>query len=359
MSTFDNNKLKQGFFLLMIFSLGYLLISTLIDFMSGFLGALTIYVLFRKFNHYLVHDKKMRDWAVALLVLLIATIVLLMPFIFVAQVAINKISSIVNNPQVFVQQAQEAILKVQELTGYELLIGDVIQQIQKMLSGLLPSLVGSTLLAAMNIVLMYFLLYFMLVNGRDMEKFIGRHLPLKDENTLVVGRKFRELIISNSIVIPLLGGIQAGFSMLGYWIFGVDEIFIYGIMTGVASVIPVLGTMIIWLPLSIVELADGAIWQGVGLFFYGGIIITNVDNLFRFILQKKIANVHPLITILGVILGVKLFGFVGLIFGPILISMFMLLLQIYRQEFVGGSEKRMFEESQPSRDMQIPNVGSK
>lgn len=343
MSTFDNSKLKQGFFLLLIFGLGYLLISTLIDFMSGFLGALTIYVLFRQFNHYLVHDKKMRDWAVALLVLLIATIVLLMPFIFVAQVAINKIASIVNQPQTFVLQAQEAIRKIQELTGFDLLDGNVVQQIQSMLSGLLPSLVGSTFLAGLNIVLMYFLLYFMLINGRDMEYFIGRHLPLKDENTLVVGRKFRELIISNSIVIPLLGGIQAGFSMFGYWIFGVDEIFIYGIMTGVASVIPVLGTMIIWLPLCIVQLAEGAVWQGVGLFFYGGIVITNVDNLFRFILQKKIANVHPLITILGVILGVKLFGFVGLIFGPILISMFMLLLQIYRQEFVGGNRNGLFE----------------
>jgi predicted PurR-regulated permease PerM len=338
MSTFDNSKLKQGFFLLLIFSLGYLLANTLIDYMSGFLGAITIYVLFRGFNHHLVHDKGWKDWLVAIMILLIATIVLLIPFIFVAQVAINKIASIVNNPQLFVQQAEAAIKNFQQLTGFNLLSDDAIQQFQDMLSGILPSLVGSTLLAAVNVVLMYFMLYFLLVNGRDMERFMGNYMPLKDSNVILFGRKLRELIISNSIVIPLLGTIQAGFAMLGYWIFGVEDIFIYGIMTGISSVIPVIGTMVIWMPLGVVEFAEGEIWNGVGLFIYGMVVITNVDNLFRFILQKKIANVHPLITIFGVILGVQLFGFVGIIFGPILISMFMLMLQIYREEFLNDGK---------------------
>ena len=74
--------------------------------------------------------------------------------------------------------------------------------------------------------------------------------------------------------------------------------------------------------------------QGIILFIYGFLIVGTVDNLFRFWLQKKIGDTHPLITIFGVIIGLNLFGFIGLIFGPILLSMFLLLIQIYRHEFV-------------------------
>jgi predicted PurR-regulated permease PerM len=59
-----------------------------------------------------------------------------------------------------------------------------------------------------------------------------------------------------------------------------------------------------------------------------------VDNLFRFLLNKKLGDIHPLITIFGVIVGIQLFGFIGLIFGPLLISMFLLLLKIYSSEFI-------------------------
>jgi predicted PurR-regulated permease PerM len=69
------------------------------------------------------------------------------------------------------------------------------------------------------------------------------------------------------------------------------------------------------------------------LLIYGAIVITNVDNLFRFILQKKIADVHPLVTVFGVIIGLNWFGLPGLVFGPILISYFLIMIRIYRLEY--------------------------
>ena len=69
---------------------------------------------------------------------------------------------------------------------------------------------------------------------------------------------------------------------------------------------------------------------------YGFGVVSTVDSIFRFWLQRKIGDVHPLITAFGVILGLNLFGFIGLIFGPILISMFILLIKIYVKEFSGN-----------------------
>ena len=99
--------------------------------------------------------------------------------------------------------------------------------------------------------------------------------------------------------------------------------------------LPIVGAALAYVPLAIIFFVGGETWRGVAMLLFGFGIIGTVDNIFRFWLQKKIGDVHPLITVFGVILGLKLFGFVGLIFGPLLISVFILLIRIYRLEFSG------------------------
>jgi predicted PurR-regulated permease PerM len=89
----------------------------------------------------------------------------------------------------------------------------------------------------------------------------------------------------------------------------------------------------VWIPLAIYTLSLGAQWQGIGVALWGFLVIGSVDNIARFVLQRKLADVHPLITIFGVIIGINLFGFIGVVFGPLLISMFLLLVKIYLNEF--------------------------
>jgi predicted PurR-regulated permease PerM len=120
---------------------------------------------------------------------------------------------------------------------------------------------------------------------------------------------------------------------LGYWIFGVKEFALWGFITGVCSVIPIVGTGLVWLPLTVYLFAIGNTWQGFGLGLYSLIILSNIDYIARITILRKIGDVHPLITIFGVIIGLSMFGFLGLIFGPLLISYFILLVKIYRNEF--------------------------
>ena len=92
--------------------------------------------------------------------------------------------------------------------------------------------------------------------------------------------------------------------------------------------------MIVWVPLVAYMYATGNDFYATGLTLYSVIVTGNVDYVARITLMKKIGDVHPLVTILGVIVGLNLFGFVGLIFGPLLISYFMVLVKIYLNEFV-------------------------
>jgi predicted PurR-regulated permease PerM len=98
--------------------------------------------------------------------------------------------------------------------------------------------------------------------------------------------------------------------------------------------LPVVGAALAYVPLAIIFFANNQAPRGIFMLIYGFGIIGLVDNVFRLTLARKIGNVHPLITIFGVIVGLKIFGFIGLIFGPLLISLFILLIRIYSSEFI-------------------------
>jgi predicted PurR-regulated permease PerM len=184
-----------------------------------------------------------------------------------------------------------------------------------------------------NLVLAFFLLYFMLVDGRKMERKIQRFLPLKEENIDNIWDATRVMVVTNAIGIPVLALGQALVAMAGYLMFGLEEAVMWGIITGFFSMLPIVGSALVWLPLSIYLMASGHVSSGIGLLLYSALITSSIDNVLRFTLLKKLGDVHPVITVFGVIVGIPLFGFIGLIFGPLLISYLLLLVKIYRVEF--------------------------
>ena len=166
-----------------------------------------------------------------------------------------------------------------------------------------------------------------------MEKYLSNFIPLKDKNLEILGQETNLMIRANAIGIPLLAIIQGMVAMLGYFIFGIKDYGLWGFVTGVASLIPIVGTGLIWVPLTVYLSASDFTFPGIGLGIYSMAILTNVDYVARITILRKIGDVHPLITIFGVIVGLSMFGFLGLVFGPLLISYFIVLVKIYRNEF--------------------------
>ena len=142
------------------------------------------------------------------------------------------------------------------------------------------------------------------------------------------------MVFSNAIGIPLVAFAQGLVGLVGYLVIGVKEPFFWFGVTCIAGMLPVIGAALAYIPLIIIFFANDQTWQGIAMIFYGFGVIGTVDNVLRFTLLRKVGNVHPLTTVFGVIIGLNLFGFIGLIFGPLLISLFMLLLKIYSSEFI-------------------------
>ena len=144
------------------------------------------------------------------------------------------------------------------------------------------------------------------------------------------------IVRSNAIGIPLLAIIQGGVAMIGYFIFGAPDALLLGFLTCFATVIPMVGTALVWFPVAVYMAVTGDWFNAIGLAAYGGIVVSQLDNLIRFILQKRMADIHPLITIFGVVIGLSLFGFMGVIFGPLLLSLFFLFVDMFKREYLDG-----------------------
>jgi predicted PurR-regulated permease PerM len=202
----------------------------------------------------------------------------------------------------------------------------------------IPRIVNSVLEVGVNIIVTMFVLYFMQVHARRMEAYISNAIPFSAKSKKEIWSEVNLMVQSNALGIPILGVCQGIVATLGYYIFGVENYILWGILTGVSSIIPILGTMTIYVPLTILTLASGQTANGIGVGLYSFFLVGGIDNILRFTILKTLGNVPPLITVFGVLLGLNLFGMLGLIFGPLILSSVGVLIKVYSNEF-GKSER--------------------
>lgn len=337
MPTF-NNRIKQVLLLSIIILLAYLAIEELYIFLPGLLGALTLYILSRANYFQLVYNRKWKKgWAAGLFIFYYLFIIGLP--IFLAIVLISpKVNTFLDDPTAMINAAKQSITTVQEKIGFKFVSETTLTSSLSKLSAFIPTLLNSTATLITNLAIMLFILYYMLVHGREIEKMLNRLIPLKQENINMLASETKKMVRANALGIPLISIIQGLAATLGYFIFGVNEWALWGFLTGVFAFFPVVGTMIVWVPLVIYTYVIGGTWQGTWLLLYSVVVTGNVDYIARVSLLKRMGDVHPVITILGVIVGLGLFGFIGLIFGPLLVNYIIVLFNIYMNEFIDTPE---------------------
>ena len=306
--------------------------------LSGFLGASTIYVLVRKQMFTLTEKKRLGKNLAATLILLEAVLCFLIPLSLVVWLLIEELQGINLNLSATIESLQKVITLIEDRTGYNVLSSDNLMTAASYIPKIGQILLGSVSSFAVNAVVMLFVLYFMLIGGRKMEAYLYDLLPFNNSNKKDVLDQVNVMVRSNAIGIPVLASIQGIFATIGYMIFGAPDPILFGFLTCFATIIPLVGTMLVWLPLVVYMALTGDWLNALGLAAYALIVISNIDNLVRFILQKKIADTHPLITVFGVVIGLPVFGFWGVIFGPLFLSMFILLVDIFKREYLNSKQ---------------------
>ncbi|KMQ69656.1 permease [Chryseobacterium sp. FH2] len=326
-------KIKQVSLLAIILVLAGLVCFNLALFIPSVLGAITIYVVCRRYNFYLQEEKKWKPWASSLVLMLASLIILILPLYFIGDLLIEKLG----NAQAYMAKFNVFLEKIHSYiyskTGFDILSKENMDKLKNSVGQFSTKALSGTFNTLTVIISMYFILYFMLAQPRFFEKILASSAPLKRSNVSLIGEKMRKLIMANAIGIPVVALGQGIVGLVGYFIFGAPSPVLLFALTAAASMIPVVGAAIVYVPVCIYMIAEGDTGHGLGLAAYCLIVVGLTDNLLRFTLLKKLEDIHPLNTVFGIIMGMNLFGFMGLIFGPILISLTLLLIQVYRNEF--------------------------
>lgn len=329
----SNNKVRQVFMLAIILLMLGLILFNLSDFLPSLLGALTLYIISREFNFNLVEKRKWKPWVAAIVIIIIALFVIIIPSYLIVDLLVEKIG----NAQQYADKFNDFIDKVshyiQSKLDIDILSKENKQKISEVAGKLSTTILNTTLNTLTVISAMFFILYFMLTKARLFERILMGISPLKKSNGKKIGIKFRKLVVANAVGIPVVALGQAIVALIGYFIFGAPSPILLFALTFIGSMIPIVGAAIVYIPVGIFMLASGDTVGGLGVIAYGLLIVGLIDNVLRFTLLKKLENIHPLNTVFGIILGLKIFGFFGLIFGPILVSITILLMQIYADEF--------------------------
>lgn len=333
-NTIDQNRIRQFFFIVIVLLLGILLFLELYTFLPALLGATTLYILMHRWMFYLTEKRKWRKGWAALALMLLSFIVILLPVALLANMLSSKVSYAIEHSSELVAALKQIVNDLEQRFNITIASESNINKVGSTIASGLPKILGATFNTLTTIFFMYFILYFMLVNSRKMEDAIYEYIPLKDENMSRVGKEVNTMVVSNAIGIPVIAIAQGITALICYLIIGVKEPFFWFGVTCIAAMLPVVGAALAYVPIALIFFANDQTWQGIVMLAYGFGVIGTVDNVLRFTLLRRLGDVHPLVTVFGVIIGLNLFGFIGLIFGPLLISIFVLLLKIYSSEFI-------------------------
>lgn len=326
-------KIKQVALLAIILIMAGLICFNLALFIPSVLGAITIYVVCRKYNFYLQEEKKWKPWLAALTLMFASLIILILPIYFIGDLLIEKFG----NAQAYMDKFNIFLEKIHTYiyskTKFDILSKENMDKLKNSVGQFSTKALSGTVNTLTVIISMYFILYFMLEKPRFFERILSSSAPLKRSNVSMIGEKMRKLIMANAIGLPVVALGQGIIALIGYFIFGAPSPVLLFALTAAASMIPVVGAAIVYVPVCIFMIAEGSTGAGLGLAAYCVIVVGVTDNLLRFTLLKKLEDIHPLNTVFGIIMGMNLFGFMGLIFGPIMVSLTLLLIQVYRNEF--------------------------
>lgn len=324
-----NYKQRNNIILVSIIVLGCFLLYALSGLFSSILGAIVLFTIFRPLFLNLVITRRWNRTLVALLIIFTSLIVIVIPFLSLSIMVIDKIGSL--NRESF--PIQEWGTKIDAFAAAHLnqpkLAENTLQKLGNLAAELFPSIISSAVNIVLTLLGMYFLLYFMLVQIEVFEAGLLKYAPFREQHALKFALALRNSTYSNVLGQGIIAITQGTLMAMGFYEAGIPDAVFWGVIGTFISFLPVVGAPTLSIPAGVILIAEGHNLKGILLMVYGLLIIGNIDNILRMMINKRIGNTHPIISVVGVFIGLPLFGILGLVFGPLLLSYFLLLIEIY------------------------------
>jgi len=328
-----NKEKFRSFFALgiVLFLLAFILY-TIYIFINGLFGGLLLYVLLFPLYNLMIRkgwNKKTSAW----IIILISLIVIILPLLFLLGIVGNELFSLFQDPDLISNigtTLSKAVTKILPGLSKEI-ISQQLTTFGESTSSLFLNIATNIGNFVINLFIAFFLLFFMLVHGPIYDK-IKKIIPFNKENSEELVNKLKATSYSTVFVGGIIALIQGGLLTIAFLIFGIEGAFLWGFITAILSFLPIIGPPVVWIPAAIIQFFQGNYWAGGGILVFG-IVLSNIDNFIRPYLGKKISKINPLVTLIGIFIGVYLFGLIGLFVGPLLLALAILVLRMFKEEY--------------------------
>ena len=331
MAIFDTKHQRAAW---LVAILGVILLIALAPYASGLLAVPVLYVAMAPLCEWLVRVVKRRSVASGITVVVVL-VGLVLPLVWLVTLLVGQ-----------AQGAANEILKSSLLEKIGTLrigtfdIGPQLKQAGSdavsFLAGSAFSLVGAAARGTINVLLAMFGLYYLLLDPAGAWRGLRPFLPFSDANVATLGERFAAVTQATIIGTGVAAIVQGVASYLAFTVFGLSNALFWGAVVAIFSVLPVVGSGMIWAPAAVVLYTRGQPGAAVGMLVWGQGVATAVDYLIRPYVSNRYAALHPLITLIGAIAGVSYLGIVGLLIGPLALTYFFELLTMYQKEYLKG-----------------------
>jgi predicted PurR-regulated permease PerM len=321
---------RNNIILVSIIVLGCFLLYALSAIFSAILGAIVMYVMFRPLYLNITERRGWNKGLSALVIIVLSLFAIVIPFLLLSIMVINKIISFKSSTLPIESWVDKIDMYTSEYMNQPRFAEDTLHKLGTYAADLFPSLLGSAASIILTLLVMYFILYFMLAELREFEAGLLRYAPFSEQHALKFAMALRNATYSNVLGQGIISLVQGVLLANGFWIVGIPDAIFWGVIATFISFLPVVGAPTLSIPAGIYLMLLGRTWAGIGIMAYGLLFIGNLDHVLRMVINKRIANTHPIISIIGVFIGIPLFGILGLVFGPVLLSYFILMTEIYQ-----------------------------
>jgi len=321
----------------LIFALAVAIVVALTPFFSGLLGAAVLYVIF--LNPYRLLARWLKPGIAASAILVGALLVIALPLTWLIGIVIDQAPDALRRVRGSAVFSRLAALRIGTMPiGAEVAkaSGDLVSW----LSTQLIAFVGGATSAALNLVIAFFGLYYMLRSGAQMWVAARGYIPFSERTADALKDRFFGVTQATLLGTALVAMLQGTLVGTGFWLVDLPNPLFWGTVTAFASILPVLGSGLVWLPAALILVAQSRYASAVVMLVIGGGIASNVDNVIRPLVYKRVSNIHPMITLVGAFAGVRYFGLLGLLLGPLAIAYLFELLRFYREEYGKASDER-------------------
>ena len=327
---------------ILILALGVAILIALMPFLSGLLGAAVLYVMF--IGTYKRLDRVMPSGLASALTLILAIVVIALPLAWLIGVLIDRIPDALQSLQSGVLLERLSQLRIGRIdVGAKIAeaSGSLVQWVSAQAIGF----VGGAASASLNLIIAFFGLYYMLHSGDALWRGFHGYVPFSSSTADALRLHFysvTQATLLGTIATAAAQGVLIG---LAFLLVGLPDPLVWGSMAAFASILPVLGTGLVWMPAVLVLFFQQRYGAMVVMLVVGWLLASNIDNLIRPMVYRRVSNIHPMVTLVGAFAGIKYFGLPGLLLGPLAIAYFFELLRFYQLEY--GVKRPVVDPSAP------------